>query len=81
MTGTNVQIDITSSINQKLAQNEKNRNQQKLLAALEVQSPKSPTKSGADLSEPRIATPLWRRVDPKYWWNEHLLGDFIDAGV
>ena len=34
-----------------------------------------------DFVEPDIQVPLWRRVDRRFFWNEHLLRDFIDAGL
>lgn len=30
--------------------------------------------------EPDIHIPLWRRVDKRFFWNEHLLKDLIDSG-
>ncbi|EIW70203.1 hypothetical protein TREMEDRAFT_30281 [Tremella mesenterica DSM 1558] len=34
-----------------------------------------------DVVEPDIRLPLWRRVDRRFFWNEHLLKDFLDAGL
>ena len=31
--------------------------------------------------EPDVQVPLWRRVDRRFFWNEHLMKDFIDAGL
>lgn len=33
------------------------------------------------LAEPLPTLPLWRRVDRRFWWNEHLSKPFIDAGL
>ncbi|WWC65301.1 uncharacterized protein I303_107918 [Kwoniella dejecticola CBS 10117] len=31
--------------------------------------------------EPDIQVPLWRRTDRRFFWNEHLMKDFIDLGL
>ena len=33
-----------------------------------------------DFIEPDIQIPLWRRADKRFFWNEYLMKDFIDAG-
>jgi hypothetical protein len=37
--------------------------------------------SNDDFVEPDVHVPLWRRVDRRYFWNEHLLQDFLDLGL
>ncbi|VDB82776.1 unnamed protein product [Peniophora sp. CBMAI 1063] len=32
-------------------------------------------------AEPTPALPLWRRVDRQFWWNEHLMRPFTEAGL
>ncbi|KAK4688765.1 phosphatidylinositol 4-phosphatase, partial [Tremellales sp. Uapishka_1] len=34
-----------------------------------------------DFAEPDIQVPLWRRVDRRFFWNEHLLVDFMELGL
>ncbi|OCF38942.1 inositol polyphosphate-5-phosphatase F [Kwoniella heveanensis CBS 569] len=34
-----------------------------------------------DFVEPDIHVPLWRRTDRRFFWNEHLMKDFIDLGL
>jgi hypothetical protein len=34
-----------------------------------------------DIVEPDVHLPLWRRYDRRFFWNEHLLRDFIDLGL
>ena len=34
-----------------------------------------------DFVEPDVQVPLWRRADNRFFWNEYLLRDFIDAGL
>ncbi|KAF8319283.1 hypothetical protein DL93DRAFT_2164502 [Clavulina sp. PMI_390] len=31
-------------------------------------------------AEPELHLPLWRRVDRRFWWNEHMVQGFINAG-
>lgn len=31
--------------------------------------------------EPHPTLPLWRRADRRFWHNEHLIRDFVDAGL
>ncbi|BEJ10777.1 hypothetical protein CspHIS471_0101990 [Cutaneotrichosporon sp. HIS471] len=31
--------------------------------------------------EPDVHLPLWRRYDRRFFWNEHLMRDFIDLGL
>ncbi|KAG8998701.1 hypothetical protein FRB94_005962 [Tulasnella sp. JGI-2019a] len=33
------------------------------------------------LAEPQSNLPLWRRVDRRFWWNEHMSKPFMDAGL
>lgn len=33
-----------------------------------------------DFIEPDIQIPLWRRADKRFFWNEYLMKDFINAG-
>jgi len=77
--------DITHSLQHKQEQLAKTRKQNALLAELDVlDSPSQPVASGENvdvLAEPSPTLPLWRRVDRKFWWNEHLSKPFIDAGV
>ncbi|CED82657.1 Phosphoinositide phosphatase SAC1 [Phaffia rhodozyma] len=34
-----------------------------------------------DLIEPSLHLPLWRRVERRFWWNEWLSREFVDAGL
>ncbi|ORX40908.1 SacI homology domain-domain-containing protein [Kockovaella imperatae] len=34
-----------------------------------------------DFVEPDVQVPLWRRVDRRFFWNEFLLHEFIEAGL
>ncbi|GMK56774.1 hypothetical protein CspeluHIS016_0306140 [Cutaneotrichosporon spelunceum] len=34
-----------------------------------------------DIVEPDVHLPLWRRFDRRFFWNEHLMRDFIDLGL
>ena len=34
-----------------------------------------------DFVEPDLHLPLWRRVDRRFFWNEHILKDFLDLGL
>jgi len=36
------------------------------------QNPASPGPPGGGLTEPLTRLPMWRRVDRRFWWNEHL---------
>lgn len=36
-------------------------------------------RAGAGGAHPHL--PLWRRVDRRFWWNEWMSRDFVDAGV
>lgn len=36
------------------------------------QQPASPGAGSGGLSEPLARLPMWRRVDRRFWWNEHL---------
>ena len=45
------------------------------LAASEIQSIED------DFVEPDVQVPLWRRVDRRFFWNEWLVKDFLDAGL
>lgn len=35
----------------------------------------------APFEEPRATLPLWRRVDRRFWHNEHMVADFVGAGL
>lgn len=41
----------------------------------------SPSPSPDDILEPDIQMPLWRRVDRRFFWNEWMLKDFLEAGL
>ncbi|PWN26057.1 hypothetical protein BDZ90DRAFT_214896, partial [Jaminaea rosea] len=46
--------------------------------------PTAPSSNGSSLppfEEPRPTLPLWRRVDRRFFHNEHMLRDFIAAGA
>lgn len=48
-----------------------------------ARSAKSTTSAAemGDIVEPDVHLPLWRRYDRRFFWNEHLLHDFIDLGL
>lgn len=77
--------DITHSLQHKQEQIAKTQKQNVLLAELDALDPSAQfMASGEDvdvLAEPLPTLPLWRRADRQFWWNEHLLKPFIDAGV
>lgn len=65
-----------------------------LEAPAEIESGKGPTKSesidnsdaarqsrGETWVEPDVSLPLWRRMDPTFFWNAWMLRDFIDLGL
>ena len=37
--------------------------------------------AGLPFQEPGLNMPLWKRVDRRFWYNEHLQSDFVDAGL
>lgn len=34
---------------------------------------------GAGYDDPSV--PLWKKVDSRFWWNEHLTRDFVTQNV
>ncbi|KAI9510219.1 SacI homology domain-containing protein [Russula earlei] len=78
-------FDITHSLQHKQEQLVKTRKRNALLAELDaLDSPANSVANGENidiLAEPLPTLPLWRRVDRKFWWNEHLSKPFIEAGL
>lgn len=63
-----------------------------LQAAAEISDnkPKDQTEDNSDLArqlrgetwiEPDVSLPLWRRIDPTFFWNAWMLREFIDLGL
>ena len=81
-------LDLTNSVQRKHQQLTNIRHSDNLLSNLtgdaeKEEENKSPLpENKADIfCEPHANLPLWRRVDRKFWWNEHLAGPFVEAGV
>ncbi|EJD05667.1 uncharacterized protein FOMMEDRAFT_139037 [Fomitiporia mediterranea MF3/22] len=76
-------FDITTSLQHK--QHELARLRRKTSPQAKETSASSTESTEADhydvLAEPYSTLPLWRRATKQFWWNEHMLQPFIDAGL
>jgi len=72
-------VDLTRSLSKKAAENDKSGSDA-AAGATHV-----PVKTGKDdlrpFEEPNQTLPLWRRADRKFWHNEHMAREFVDAGL
>jgi len=79
-----VALDLSNSLQRKQQQVTRLKRQRALLQDLEALGdwhPLADCESADPLCEPFNNAPLWKRVDRKFWWNEHLLKPFIEASV
>ena len=77
-------LDLSNSLQRKQQQVTRLKRQSALLQDLEALgdwSSLADCESAGPFDEPYHDAPLWKRVDRKFWWNEHLLKPFIDASV
>ena len=77
-------LDLSNSLQRKRQQVARLKRQSALLQDLEALgdwSSLADCESADPFSEPHHNAPLWKRVDRKFWWNEHLLKLFTDASV
>jgi phosphatidylinositol 4-phosphatase len=71
-------IDITTPLQRKFHKLTDASRHNQLLHTL-ANSPQSPRPE--PLAEPNSNLPLWRRVDRRFWWNEEVVSNFVEAGV
>ncbi|KZV71845.1 hypothetical protein PENSPDRAFT_650268, partial [Peniophora sp. CONT] len=81
-------FDLTHSLQHKQDLLCRTQHQSHLLAELTGSNTGADAAASADVgdqvdvtAEPTPALPLWRRVDRQFWWNEHLLRPFTEAGL
>ena len=77
-------LDLSNSLQRKQQQVTRLKRQRALLEDLEVLGDwhsLADCESADPFCEPFHNAPLWKRVDRKFWWNEHLLKPFIEASV
>ncbi|KAJ3784104.1 SacI homology domain-containing protein [Lentinula aff. detonsa] len=78
-------FDITRSLQHKQERMVNSNRQHDLLADLGALSSNETSIFGVDnvdaLAEPSPTSPLWRRVDRQFWWNEWLAKPLIDSGL
>ncbi|KAG8818170.1 hypothetical protein FRC18_000223 [Serendipita sp. 400] len=75
-------LDLSSSLQRKQQQIERLKKRESILTDLNALGDWSPLESGEvaqPWKEPLPNVPLWRRVDRRFWWNEHLLQPLIEA--
>lgn len=87
------EFDITNSLQRKhekvLEEREKKRvleEEEEAKSKGKLRKPKSgttppidSTKDAGGLEEPAASEPLFRRADRRFWWNRHLVTDFVNA--
>lgn len=87
------EFDITNSLQRKhekvLAEKDKQRlveeeKEAKLAGKLRKQKPGTNppveiAKEAGGLVEPLESEPIYRRADTRFWWNRHLVSDFVNA--
>jgi len=77
-------LDLSNSLQRKQQQVTRLKRQHALLQDLEALGDwysLADCESADPFCEPYHNSPLWKRVDRKFWWNEHLLKPFIEASV
>lgn len=77
-------LDLSNSLQRKQQQVTRLKRQRALLEDLEALGDwhsLADCESADPFCEPFHNAPLWKRVDRKFWWNEHLLKPFIEASV
>ncbi|KAF9513128.1 hypothetical protein BS47DRAFT_1329854, partial [Hydnum rufescens UP504] len=71
-------FDITTPLQRKFHKLTDASRHNQLLHTL-ANSPQSPRPE--PLAEPNSNLPLWRRVDRRFWWNEEMVSNFVEAGL
>ncbi|PVG02589.1 hypothetical protein CPB86DRAFT_861460 [Serendipita vermifera] len=74
--------DLSNSLQRKQQQVERLKKRESILSDLDALGDWSTleTCEGAQpFKEPLVNLPLWRRIDRRFWWNEHMLQSFVEA--
>lgn len=76
--------DLSNSLQRKQQQVERLKKQENILADLDALGDWArlePCENSKPFMEPSANLPLWRRIDRKFWWNEHLQQPLIESQV
>ncbi|CAG8693425.1 14293_t:CDS:2, partial [Acaulospora colombiana] len=75
-------VDLSNSLQRKQQQVERLKKRESILSDLDALGDWSNLEICEDaqpFKEPLVNLPLWRRIDRRFWWNEHMSQSLVEA--